>query len=171
MDIRKEELQAMKEIVDVCVGIPQFTYEMQLNAPRPQGDYAAIKCVSSLNPGYDENKIIEIGGVDYYRTRGIRVLTFYILFSREGDEFIKFDNSFYRPDVQAILKQKGFAALGKTTLDLSSVTLETNWEVRQGVKMQFNIIREDISPIDIMTGASVGGKFIDGDKVITIKGI
>lgn len=171
MDIRKEELQAMKEIVDVCVGIPQFTYEMQLNAPRPQGDYAAIKCVSSLNPGYDENKIIEIGGVDHYRTRGIRILTFYILFSREGDEFIKFDNSFYRPDVQAKLKQTGFAALGKTTLDLSSVTLETNWEIRQGVKMQFNILREDISPIDVMTGASVGGKFIDGDQVITIKGI
>ena len=98
-------------------------------------------------------------------------LTFYILFSREGDEFIKFDNSFYRQDVQAKLKQTGFAALGKTTLDLSSVTLETNWEIRQGVKMQFNILREDISPIDVMTGASVGGKFIDGDQVITIKGI
>ena len=59
MDIRQEEIQAMKEIVDVCVGIPQFTYAMQLNAERPKGDYAAIKCVSSLNPGYDENKIIE----------------------------------------------------------------------------------------------------------------
>lgn len=171
MDIRKEELQAMKEIVDVCVGIPQFTYEMQQNAPRPPGDYAAIKCLQSLNPGFDESRIVTIDGQDVYRTRGIRILTFAILFSREGDEFIKFDNSFYRPDVQAILKQKKFAALGKTTLDLASVTLETNWEIRQGVRMQFNILREDISTIGIMDDANVEGKFIDGDQVITTKGI
>lgn len=171
MDIRKEEIQAMKEIVDVCVGIPLFTYEMQLNAPRPVGEYAAIKCLSSLNPGFDESKIVEVNGQDMYRTRGIRILTFAIMFSREGDEFIKFDNSFYRPDVQAKLKQMGFAALGKTTLDLASITLETNWEPRQAVKMQFNIIREDLSPIGTMSNAHVDGKFIDGNNVITIKGI
>jgi hypothetical protein len=171
MDIRQEEIQAMKEIVDVCVGIPLFTYEMQINAPRPTGEYAAIKCISSLNPGYDESKVIEVGGVEKFRTRGIRVLTFMILFSREGDEFIRFDNSFYRPDVHTIMRSKGFAALGKTTLDLSSITLETNWEFRQGIKMQFNIIRESVSDIGIMDNASVGGKFIDGDQVITIKGI
>ena len=169
MDIRKEEIQAMKEIVDVCVGIPQFTYAMQLNAERPKGDYAAVKCVSSLNPGYDENKIIEVNGVDHYRTRGIRVLTFYILFSREGDEFIKFDNSFYRLDVQAKLKQEKFAALGKEPLNLATIQMETNWEVRQAVKMQFNIIREDLSPIGVMSGAYVGGNFYDGNSLITTK--
>lgn len=168
MDIRQEELQAMKEIVDVCVGIPLFTYLMQLNAPRPQGDYAAIKCISSLNPGYDETKIVTVNGEDMLRTRGIRILTFAILFSREGDEYIKFDNSFYRPDVQAKLKSVGFAALGKTTLDLASVKLETNWEVRQGIKMQFNIIRQDFSPIGTMSDANVGGIFYDGNTVIHI---
>ena len=171
MDIRQEEIQAMKEIVDTCVGIPLFTYEMQVNAPRPTGEYAAIKCISSLNPGYDESKIVEVNGVEKFRTRGIRVLTFMILFSREGDEFISFDNSFYRPDVHAAMRARGFAAMGKTTLDLSSITLETNWEFRQGIKMQFNIIRESYSDIGIMDNASVGGKFIDGNQVVTIKGI
>ena len=68
------------------------------------------------------------------------------------------------------MKQRKFAALGKTPLDLASITLETNWEFRQGVKMQFNILRESLSPIGVMSDAYVGGKFIDGDKVITIKG-
>ena len=170
MDVNKEEIQVMKELVDLCVGIPLFTYEMQQNAERPSGEYAAIKCISSLNPGFDESKVVEVNGVDMYRIRGIRVLTFAILFSREGDEFIKFDNSFYRPDVQAFMKQRKFAALGKTPLDLASITLETNWEFRQGIKMQYNIIRESLTPIGVMTDAHVGGKFIDGDKVITIKG-
>ena len=171
MDVNKEEIQIMKELVDLCVGIPLFTYEMQQNAERPSGEYAAIKCVSSLNPGFDESRIVEVNGVDVYRTRGIRVLTFAILFSREGDEFIKFDNSFYRPDVQAFMKQRKFAALGKTPLDLASMTFETNWEFRQGIKMQFNVIRESVSQIGVMSDARVDGEFIDGDQVIVIKGI
>lgn len=169
MDIRLEELQSMKEIVDVCVGIPKFTYNMQINAPRPHGEYAAIKCLSSTNPGFDENRIVTIDGEEMFRTRGVRILTFAILFSREGDEFIKFDNSFYRPDVQAKLKQEKFAALGKEPLNLATIQMETNWEVRQAVKMQFNIIREDLSPIGVMSNAYVGGNFYDGNTLITTK--
>lgn len=172
MDIRREEMQAIKDIVDICVGIPRFTYEMQINAARPEGEYAAVKCVSSLNPGFDETKIVvDKDGEEKFITTGIRILTFQILFSREGDEFIKFDNSFYRPDVQAFMKQVRFAALGKTTLNLASLTLETNWEVRQGVQMQFNVLRKDIASVGVMDNAHVGGKFIDGDQVINIKEI
>ncbi|QIS79319.1 tail completion [Pantoea phage vB_PagM_SSEM1] len=170
MDINDKEIQAMKEIVDVAVGIPLFTYEMQQNAPRPQGEYAAVKCYSSSNPGYDETRIVAINGEDMFRTRGIRILTFYILFSRDGQEYIDFDNSFYRPDVQAKMREHGFAALGKEALNLATVQLETNWEPRNGVKMQFNVLREQISPIGSMANAVVGGKFIDGDQVIEIKG-
>ncbi|WJN64311.1 putative tail completion protein [Erwinia phage Orgeat] len=170
MDINDKEIQAMKEIVDVAVGIPLFTYEMQQNAPRPQGEYAAVKCYSSSNPGYDETRIVDVNGADMFRTRGIRILTFYILFSRDGQEYIDFDNSFYRPDVQAKMREHGFAALGKEALNLATVQLETNWEPRNGVKMQFNVLREQVSPIGSMANAVVGGKFIDGDQVIEIKG-
>lgn len=170
MDINKKEVQAMKEIVDVAVGIPLFTYEMQQNAPRPQGEYAAVKCYSSSNPGYDETRIVSINGEDMFRTRGIRILTFYILFSRDGQEYIDFDNSFFRPDVQDKMREHGFAALGKEALNLATVQLETNWEPRNGVKMQFNVLREQISQIGSMANAVVGGKFIDGDQVTEIKG-
>lgn len=170
MDVQDIEIQSMKEIVDICVGIPLFTYEMQLNAPRPSGPYAAIKCVSSFNPGFDETKIVEVNGKEMFRTRGIRILTFQILFSREGEEYIKYDNSYPRPDVLAAMKQRGFAALGKEAINLASIVLETNWEFRQGIVAQFNVIREDYSEIGIMDNAIVGGKFIDGNQVVVIKG-
>lgn len=170
MDVRKEELEAMKKIVDECVGIPKFTYLMQLNAPRPEGDYAAVKCLSSYNPGFDEHGVVTVNGVDMYKSTGIRILTFAILFSREGDEFIKFDNSFFRPTVRARMQQLGFAMLGKQPLDLASVTLETNWEIRQGIKIQVNVLRTDLAPVDIMADAIVSSKFVDGDKVIMNKG-
>lgn len=169
MDVQDVEIQAMKEIVDTCVGIPLFTYHMQENAPRPTGNYAAIKCTESFNPGYDESRlVVQPDGSQVFRSRGIRILTFYILFNRKGQEYIDFDNSFYRPDVQAVLRKNKFAALGKEALNLQSLTLETNWEVRQGIKMQFNVLREQISSIDNMSYAYVGGKFYDGDNVITI---
>lgn len=171
MDVRATEIQAMKELVDLAVGIPLFTYEMQKNAPRPTGDYAAIKCTSSVNPGCDESKIVDVNGVETFQTKGVRILTFQIVFSREGDEYIKFDNSYFRPDVIAFMRQRGLCALAKQALNLASVTLETNWEFRQGIVAQFNVLRIDQTPIGIMDDASVGGKFIEGDIVTEIKGI
>lgn len=169
MDIYQKEVDAMKEIVDVCVGIPRFSYAMQLNAERPSGTYAAIKCLSSVNPGYDETRLVEIDGKTFFRTRGVRVLTFAILFSREGSEYAAFDNSYYRQDVKQVMLKHGFAALGKTQLDLASITLETNWEFRQGIKAQFNVLAEQLSELDNMSNATVGSKFVDGSTVI-IKG-
>ena len=171
MDVNKEEIQTMKELVDLCVGIPLFTYEMQKNAPRPSGEYAAIKCTSSVNPGCDESKIVVVDGVEMFQTKGVRILTFQIVFSREGDEYIKYDNSYFRPDVIAFMKQRGLCALAKQALNLASLTLETNWEFRQGIVAQFNILRIDQTPIGIMDDASVAGKFIEGDIVTEIKGI
>jgi len=169
MDVQRAEIQAMKEIVDVCVGIPLFTYEMQLNAERPKGNYAAVRCLSSENPGFDEQRIIEdADGNPIFRTRGIRILTFQIVFSRDGQEYIDFDNSFYRPDVQAKLREHKFAALGKEPLDLATTQFETNWEVRKAVKMQFNVLREQTSAIGIMSGAKVSGEFYDGNSSIKL---
>lgn len=170
MDISQKEIQSMKEIVDTCVRVPLFTYEMQQNAPRPEGEYAAVKCVSSFNPGFDEVRTVEINGEECIRYRGVRILTFVIVFSREGPEYIDYDNSFFRPDVLAKCKQEGFAALGKEALSLASIALETNWEVRHGIKMQFNVLREQISQTGIMSDAIVGGKFYDGNTVINTKG-
>lgn len=171
MDVRASEIQTMKEFVDLAVGTPLFTYEMQQNAPRPSGEYAAIKCTSSVNPGCDESKIVDVNGVEMFQTKGVRILTFQIVFSREGDEYIKYDNSYFRPDVIAFMKQRGLCALAKQALNLASLTLETNWEFRQGIVAQFNVLRIDQTPIGIMDDASVGGKFIEGDIVTEIKGI
>lgn len=172
MDVQHKEIQAMKEIVDQCVGIPLFTYEMQLNADRPHGEYAAIRCLSSLNPGFDECKYItDEEGNEIFRTRGVRILTFQIIFSRDGQEYIDFDNSFYRHDVQAKLAEHKFAAMAKEQLNLATTQFETNWEVRKAVRMQFNVLREQLSKTGgLMEDAYVDGKFIDGDQVILTKG-
>lgn len=67
--IYDDDIQAMKDIVDVCVGVSLFSYEMQVNAPRPSENYAAIKCVSSVNPGFDETRIEVRNGEEVFVTR------------------------------------------------------------------------------------------------------
>lgn len=169
MTVDEIEMQSMKELVDLAVGIPLFTYEMLQNAPRPTGEYAAVKCKSSINPcGADETSIVTVGGVDKFRSVGVRVLTFYVLFSREGQEYIDFDNAFVRPDVKAFMKQKKFCVLGKQALSLATIQMETNWEPRQGIQIQINVLRETLSDIGTMSNANVGGKFYDGNTVVTI---
>lgn len=170
MERQVYEMRAIKEIIDTCVGQPLFTYEAQLNAERPKGNYAAVKCIRSLNPGFDEVRtVVSENDETCLLTRGVRILTFDIMFNRDGEEYIKFDNSFYRTDVMAVLKKWKFAALGKETLNLASLVLETNWEVRKAVRMQFNCIREEVSKIDSMDGAKVFGTFYDGKRVISVK--
>lgn len=147
------------QIVDVAVRKERFTYPMYLNAPRPPNDsYAAVRCRRSINPGFDERKIITNpeGGL-LFKTVGIRVLTFDILFVKEGQDDVEFDNSFYRPDVKLVMRKHGFAALNKYPTDLKNINLESNWEIRRGITCEFNVIRSQEQPIDQMSNADVSG--------------
>lgn len=159
MEQQTFEVEALKQIVDVAVRIPRFTYEMQKNAPRPTGNYAAVRYLKSENPGFDEIKIVDNDdGTQTMTSVGIRIITAQIMFLRDGEEYINFDNAFYREDVKAVLKQFGMTALDKEVLNLATLQYETNWEVRKAVKMHFGIIRTQESTIERMDGAKVLGK-------------
>ncbi|MBG6242986.1 MAG: hypothetical protein EKE20_14710 [Candidatus Symbiopectobacterium sp. Dall1.0] len=168
MDILKNEILAVMDIVDVAVGIDKFTYPMYVNAKRPEGNYAAVRCASSKNPGFDSQRVVsnpDDSDCLLFITEGIRILTFDVLFSREGDEVVKFDNAFYRPDVHAVMAKHKFAALNKYPTELKNISLETNWEIRTGITVEFNVIRKDISKVDEMTNAKVSGIFVDDNKI------
>lgn len=170
-DIQRNEIIGMMEIVDQAVRIPRFAYPMYQGAPRPPiENYAAVRCKHSLNPGYDKQEYIECEGGLIFRTVGIRILTFDIMFIRDGNEIVDFDNAFYRPDVKAVMRKHGFAGpLLKSPTNLNNTDLETNWEIRKGITCQFNVIRSQESKIDRMSDAKVGGLFIADNKQIKIK--
>jgi len=169
IDIQDTELQGMLEIVDKAVGIERFAYPMYLNAPRPPVEnYAAVRCRLSVNPGLDERKYTQNDdGTLTFKTMGIRILTFDILFVREGNEVVDFDNSFYRPDVKALMKRHGFAGpLLKMPTSLSNINLETNWEIRRGITCQFNVRRIQESIIGSISEVKVNGElFVDDENI------
>lgn len=169
MDIREIELLKMLHLVDTCVRVPKYTYLMQQNAPRPKGHYGCIKCISSTAPGRDHIEYINEEDKFIICITGIRVVLFDILFSRNGQEYIDFDSSFYRPDVHDKMKELGLFFMEKTPLSLHSLPYETHWEFRQGIRVKLNILREHIGESNRMYNAFVKGKYIETPNVIDME--
>ncbi|MFZ4217059.1 phage neck terminator protein [Enterobacter ludwigii] len=159
----------MLEIVNKAVGIPNFAFPMYVNAPRPPADnYAAVRCKNSHNPGFDEVRHIDKGGKLLLRTSGVRILTFDILFVREGNEIVNFDNAFFRPDVKSLMRLYGFAGpLFKGATNLSNADLESNWEIRRGITCEFNVLRTQTTEITSMSDAQVRGTMFSDNKIYT----
>lgn len=168
-----DDLRIVQTIVDMAVGIPRFTYQMNRNAPRPNGEYAAVRLRRTHNPGYDKVEYLDnpFGGLTM-RTKGVRVLEFDILFSRDDTEIDLFNNSFHRPDIHQYLNTKGYALMERTTLNIKDTKFETDWEVRTGVTIKLSTVRTTLTEVQDINTVEINGECNEGShvyKVGTIK--
>ena len=152
------DLRIMQTMVDMAVGVPRFTYQMNRNAPRPAGHYAVIRLRKTSKPGYDKIQYIEGPFGLVQRSVGVRLLEFDLLFSRDDEEVDIFNNSFYRPDIREFLHSKGYALMSSAPLQIKDVKLETDWEIRTGVSITVSVVRT--SDVDI---GQIKAVEIDGD--------
>ncbi len=151
---------AMQKIIDVAVGKPRYSYPMYQNAPRPSDEpFAAIRVIASRSPCYDEITQYEKNGKLIQRTEGNREIMIDILFNRDSGftDVIKFDNSFFRPDVQAICEEVGLELLRKKPTNLRNRSLETNWEIRTGITCIMSAIQVDEIEIDWVDEINIVG--------------
>ena len=158
------QILAMQNIVNIAVGIPKYSFAMYQNAPRPSPEkFAAIRLIASRNPGYDdittytnnEGKLVQ-------KTEGIRELIFDILFNRDDEDIIKFDNSFYRPDVQQACFDNGLELLRKKPTNLRNRGLETTWEIRTGISCIMSaIVIDEFIIEDTLEEINISSAFTD----------
>lgn len=156
------DLRVVQKMIDMAVGIPRFTYQMNRNAKRPDGEYAVIRLVNTKNPGYDKLEYIDSPFGVVQRTTGIRILTIDVLFSRDDVEADKFNNSFYRPDIREYLDLEGYALMTAAPLVIKDVKLDTDWEPRTGVTITLSTIRTNDADVGTIEKVSIGGKFNEG---------
>ena len=165
-------ITAMQKIVDVAVNKPRYSYPMYQNAPRPrQEPFAAIRVVASRAPCYDEITYREVNGKFIQRTEGNREIMIDVLFNRDNGfkDIIKFDNSFFRPDVQATCEEVGLELLRKQPTNLRNRNLETNWEIRTGITCIMSAIQVDEIELDWVDTTNIGGALTDNKgNLITI---
>lgn len=162
MDI---DVQKVQKIIDQCVLKPHYAYPMFKNAPRPPVDaYAAVRLMGTYSPGYDEveNKYDEAADEFVFTTKGIRILSFDVLFSRDDVDVDFLNNSFFRPDVLDLMRKLKMVLISKGPILVKTLTLESQWEVRTAIRLDFNVIRNQVTRIPRIIGATINGGYQEG---------
>lgn len=168
MDI---DVQKVQKIIDQCVLKPRYSYPMFKNAPRPPVDaYAAVRLMGTYSPGYDEveNKFDPTTDEFVFTTKGFRILSFDVLFSRDDVDVDFLNNSFFRPDVLDLMRQLKMVLISKGPILVKTLTLESQWEVRTAIRLDFNVIRNQTTRIPRIVKAHIHGEFQEGNTVAPI---
>ena len=167
----ESDVDLIKDLVDLAVGVDKYSYPMQKNAPRPAvDDYAGIKFVSNNKQSTDEYTYVNnINKTDIdMNTIGIRILLFDVLFCRDNIRAEMLQNCLYRPDIQEFMWKNKLGIMSITKLDNDSLTLETNWEVRTGFRLEINLLRTTTTTITTIDEAHLTGTYTEGDFVTDI---
>lgn len=168
MDI---DVQKVQKIIDQCVLKPRYSYPMFKNAPRPPvAAYAAVRLMGTYSPGYDEIDNVFDKDTDefVFTTKGFRILTFDVLFSRDDVDVDFLNNSFYRPDVLELMKKLEMVLLNKGPILVKTLTLESQWEVRTAIRLDFNVIRKQETRIPRIVKTKVTGEFQEGGQTFPV---
>lgn len=167
----KSDVIAVQKIVDSAVGIPKFAYPANNNAKRPTGEYATVKQILDRAIGFDETthyKDAQTGKL-MQKVVGIRVVEYAVLFSRDDEEVIRFDQGLYTPSAQEAWKAFGHVVMWKERIDNKTTLLETNWETRAGLLLRCNVKRVLITEIGQIAHVIAEGSFTEGGKSYPLK--
>ena len=165
----REDTDLLKGLVDIAVGIPRYTYPMQVNSKRPEGEYAAVKFIEQSNPGTDNIDYINEGSDVVQITSGIRIMKYWVLFSRDDVEAEALPNCMYRPDVQDYLFLNKMGLMGVSKLDNETLALETNWELRTGYEVLFNVPRKVRTVLSTINAVEIKGSYHEASTVIDME--
>ena len=166
MEKAGDTIRAMK-LVDLALGKPKFSYEMKRNQPKPKVDsFAAVLLLDERNPGRDRNEVIETPTGFINRTSGVRLVVFQILFTEGIQDVSRFVSSFMRPDVQDFMVENDLAVLKHEKVTNKTLTLETNWEVRESVLIECLVRRSFDSEIGIISEVDANGIYNEGDMTV-----
>lgn len=162
---------AVQKIVDSAVGIERFAYPANKNAKRPAGEYAIVKQLSDRAIGFDEVRNYEdpVTGKFMMKVSGLRVVEYAIMFSRDDEEVVRFDQGLYTPKAQDAWREFGHVVMWKERIDNKTLALETTWEVRSGLILRCNVKRELITEVDQIKHIIAEGTVADGTKDYSLK--
>lgn len=159
----------MMKMVDLALGKPKFTYMAQENQPKPKGSFAAVQLISEENIGIDTTVVRQVDPDTYEEvTRGIRILTFEVYFSEAGDMASRLMASFRRPDMYEYMMRESFAIMDMRRGRNTTTTLDTNWEMRDCVRITCSAPVEYVYTIGIVEKVEAPGSYYTGEDATDI---
>lgn len=151
----------MMKLVDLAIGKPKYTYEMQENQPKPKGPFAAVKIVSEAYPATDKvDMLVDSEGRDFYRTTGIRIITFDVFFAEGGYVSSVFSSSFRRHDMVDYMVREGIAVMHHSRVNNEGTTIDTNWELKDRVRVTCSVMVQFDTFVDIVETVETTGSLI-----------
>ncbi|UOT58041.1 tail completion [Aeromonas phage ZPAH14] len=166
-----DDTPKMMKLVDLAIGQHRYTYEMKRNQPKPVGQFAGVLLLDEVNPGRDRNEVVpKADGTGFInRTTGVRLVTFQVLFTEGIPACSRFISSFTRQDVQDFMVREDLAVLRHKRVDNKTLTLETNWEIRESVLVECMVRRTFDTDIEVIEAVEAEGIYNEGPKKVDIE--
>lgn len=161
MNNEDPDVKKMQNFVDIALGKPRYTYPMQVNADKPDPPFASVRKLAEKNPGHDKVEVVKIDDKYYNKISGIRMVLFEVLFTEGDEEQSKFISCFRRQDILNLMKKLDLSVLAHESVTNNSLTLETNWEIRDGVRVKCLVRREYLHETGIIEEVDTTGVYED----------
>ena len=134
----------------------------QLNAPRPNGSYADVDFLSSVNLGWEQQTLENNSGdPDLTETiEGMRDYGLSINFYRDNalDYARACYVGFIRQSIQELFSSVGVGLIRRSEIRETSEALENGWEERAQFDIFINLIADDQNIIRSIETVSIGGE-------------
>lgn len=172
IDVIDNDVLHMQKLVDRGVLIPKFSYPMERNFPRPTAPaFASVRQLEEINPGQDKVEVYQNGNKMFTKVTGVRYVIFEVLFTEGSVRAGQFVSSFRRQDMLDLMRHNKMAILTATPIRNENLTMETNWELRDGLKVVTLVNREWVfeSGDGPLESLDVNGVFNDANNKYTIR--
>lgn len=162
-DNNDPDVLVIQKLVDAALKKPRYTYPMNVNADKPALPFASVKKIKEHNPGIDRARMEEVEGGFLHHTEGVREITFEILFTEGLEEQAKFISAFKQPEVVDYMYNANVGILRHEPVTNETLKLETNWEIRDGVRLVCLFHRQYTSDIVPIEEVEVSGVYNEGE--------
>lgn len=166
------DVRVLQRMVDLMVGIPQFSYPArQTNAKKPEGEFAHIRILEEYQVGIPVQTIKEQDEITTtYRTIGaVRLRARIGVVDTTGIPSSKIMNGWTSEAMKEYMISSGYGFIKCTPLSNEDAKLEKEWEYRKGFSVELYTTRVFEEVVDNITAVTIEGGFVtDNLEIINI---
>jgi len=153
----------IRDVINLVLVTSDFAIRGKQDAPRPEGNYAAVEFMSDTGLGWEQQELVDRTiDVDIDETiEGLRELMFSVSFYRNAaiDNARTVRTRFVRESVQTLLKKANLGLLRRSEVRSFSEPLENGWETRAQFDIFLSAVGSDTDIVRSILGVDIAGEF------------
>ena len=158
----RADIAVIQAMVDLMVGIPQFSYPArQRDAPKPKEEFAHIRLLEEYQEGIPAQEIkSQTDLTTTYITRSLaRIRARIGVVDTTGIPSSKIMHGWTSEAMKALMISTGYGFVKVTPLSNEDGKLEKEWEYRKGFSVELYVTRVYEEVVDNITALTISGEF------------